>query len=325
MTVVSRLPDWFLSSRNLKVTERAAAFDVGIIQRDAVQMDIPATLNKLKTLMGDWDDLVRSEADWLRSQEARLVVSDIPAIPLQAAALARVPSVAVTSFSWDWIYSAFRDRDPFWAEVIEKFRTSYQSCPLLLRYPFSGPMESFEKVEDISLVASPGVNRKTELAAFSGADPDKPWLLFCFSHLEFESPDCLARFSDYQFITAGELNWEAPNCFSLDPKAHRFADLVASCQGVVTKPGFGILSDCAVNDKPIIYVEREGFLEYPLLVDGIKRHLRGCHTPLESLYRGDLGPALEAFSAGLPEAPEPLNPPGPEQVAHRLYDLMIRG
>ncbi len=80
-----------------------------------------------------------------------------------------------------------------------------------------------------------------------------------------------------------------------------------------------------VNDKPIIYVEREGFLEYPLLVDGIKRHLRGCHTPLESLYRGDLGPALEAFSAGLPEAPEPLNPPGPEQVAHRLYDLMIRG
>ena len=325
VTVVSRLPNWFLTSRKLEVKERVAAFDVGIVQRDAVEMDIPATLVKLRDLMADWDALVRSEAEWLNSQKARLVVSDIPAIPLQAAALAGVPSVAVTSFSWDWIYSAFRHQDPFWQEVIEKFRNGYKSCPLLLRSPFSGPMKSFERVEDIRLVARPGEDRRRELAALTGADPRKPWLLFCLSHLEFQSPNCLAEFSDYQFLTAGDLNWEAPNCFSLDPKAHRFADLVASCQAVVTKPGFGILSDCAVNNKPIIYVEREGFLEYPILVDGIKRHLRGWHTPLQSLYRGKLGPALEAFSAGLPAAPEPLQTPGPDEVAHRLYQLMIRG
>lgn len=321
ITVVSELPEWFLVSRNLKFSERKACFDVGMVQRDAVQMDIATTLTRLQRLMADWDSLVSQESKWMLESKVKLVVSDIPAIPLEAAASAGVTSAALTSFSWDWIYGAFQSQSPNWRAIIQRFQKAYQLCPLLLRYPFSGPMPFFSRTEDVPLVASPGDNKKGLFAELTGADAKKPWILFCLNSFQFQNPSCFDAFGNYQFLTAGKLNWTSPNCFSLNPKTFNFSALVASCDAVLSKPGFGVLSDCVANNKPLIYVEREDFLEYTILERGIQEHLSGVHLPLSNLVSGDLQPALDALESGLAPPKSPLQCDGAVKVAHRLHHL----
>lgn len=294
ITVVSTLPDWFIQTRLPQAAYRRASFDTGLVQKDAVLIDIESSLKQALGLLSTWDELVRQERAWLAEQAAELVISDIPALPLEAAAQLGVPAYALGNFSWDWIYSEFARLDTAWNQIVERFRTGYAAGGRLLRYPFSGPMPAFKQTLDIPLVASPGNDIRRRLAAECGADPAKTWLLFCFADLTFtpEGLKNLARYRDYQFFTTGRLNWDCANCFSLDPTGRKFADLVASVDAVVSKPGFGILSDCAANDKPLVYVERENFVEYPVLVEGIDRHLRGLHLPLQKLYNGQMEPAL---------------------------------
>ena len=127
---------------------------------------------------------------------------------------------------------------------------------------------------------------------------------------------------DYCFLTTGDLNWDAPNAYSLNPKGTIFADLVASVDAVVSKPGFGILSDCVTNNKPILYVERENFREYPVLEAALKRHLKSLHIPLKKLRDADLKSTLDALQQGLPEPQERLDFDGAERVAHRLHEFL---
>jgi hypothetical protein len=81
---------------------------------------------------------------------------------------------------------------------------------------------------------------------------------------------------------------------------------------VISKPGFGILSDCMVNRAPLIYAERENFLEYPILEAAIRKYLQHAHIPAEQLYRGDLQESLDRIG----KCPEPES--HPEQGGDRI-------
>jgi hypothetical protein len=72
---------------------------------------------------------------------------------------------------------------------------------------------------------------------------------------------------------------------------------------VISKPGFGILSDCVANQKPLIYADRRDFQEYAILEKAIQRYLKHVHIPAASLYRGDLIKSLDILWQQ-PEAPE---------------------
>jgi hypothetical protein len=96
--------------------------------------------------------------------------------------------------------------------------------------------------------------------------------------------------------------------------------VLASCDAVVSKPGYGILSDCVANAKPIVYAEREDFIEYPLLERELKRYLRNVHIPAADLYAGQLGPALAA-SESAPAPQETLRAGGAEKAADILMGM----
>ena len=48
----------------------------------------------------------------------------------------------------------------------------------------------------------------------------------------------------------------------------RYEDLVAACDVVATKPGYGIIAECVANRTAILYTSRGRFVEYDVLVAG---------------------------------------------------------
>lgn len=329
VTVTTDLPESFLrnrvSSENLVV--RPGAFDVGMVQKDSIRVDVEATLRAALELAEERPALIDFEAERLRGEGADLVVADIPAIPLEAAAEAGIPAVAVGNFSWDWIYAPFGARDPRWRPVIRQFEEGYRKAKLLLKLPFSPAMSVFAKHVDVPLLAKPGRNRRKELAVLTGADAGKRWVLLSFTTLDWGEAALreVEKLDPFEFFTVKPLDWPGRrNVHSIDRMRMGFADVLASSDVVVTKPGYGILSDCVANAKPIAYAEREDFIEYPLLEKELKRFLKNVHVPAADLYAGRLGPALAEIEAA-PAPKETLPAEGAEMAAKILMDLAGHG
>ena len=54
----------------------------------------------------------------------------------------------------------------------------------------------------------------------------------------------------------------------------RYEDLVRAADVVVTKPGYGIISEAIANDAALLYTSRGHFVEYDVLVREMPRYLR---------------------------------------------------
>ena len=325
VTVTTDLPADFLRSRvrseNLVV--RPGAFDVGMVQQDSIRVDVGATLARALELAEDRPRLADYEAEMLRGEGADLVVADIPSIPLEAAAAAGIPAVAVGNFSWDWIYSPFVARDPRWSRVVRMFAEGYRQARVLLKLPFSPAMSDFPKQVAVPLLARPGRDRRAEIARLTGADPGRRWVLLSFTSLDWN--DAARReveaLHGHEFFTVRPLAWAGcRNIHAVAREQVSFSDVLASCEAVVSKPGFGILSECVVNRKPFIYADREDFIEYPLLERELKRYLKNVHLPAAELYAGRLGAALAAVETA-PDPRETLPGGGAEKAARLLMDL----
>jgi L-arabinokinase len=323
--IVSGLPSSFLGKQldTGRNPIRAESFDIGMIQIDSIRVDVPSTLGKIKQLYSKRKERVEQEAAYLKKHGIGLIVVDIPALPIEAAAVAGIPRIAVGNFAWDWIYSEFLPQDPGWLPIIDALREEYAKTDLLLRLPFCDKMNAFPCTEDIPLVASPGKSRRTEIAGLTRCDPAKKWVLLSFATLEWneEALRRVASIHEYEFFTVRPLQWQKSSIHALDPKQIPFSDVLASMDAVISKPGFGILSDCVANGKPLIYADRSNFLEYQVLVTAIKRYIKHVHIPSSELYRGDLSESLDRIWKS-PEPPEVLPLGGGRIAAHRIARLL---
>ena len=61
---------------------------------------------------------------------------------------------------------------------------------------------------------------------------------------------------------------------------------------MVTKPGYGIISECIANDTALLYTSRGDFREYPVLVKEMPKYLRCCVHRSRRFVLGELGAAL---------------------------------
>ncbi len=328
IVVTTELPEAFIRNRvdgpGLRI--RRAAFDVGMVQLDSIRVDVEATLRRVEALHRDHDARVQREAEALRGMGVAAVVADIPGIPIAAAHALGLPALAVSNFSWDWIYSAFADRDPAWRRHIELFQQDYGKADLLLRLPFSDAMTAFPRQEQLAVLARPAASRRSEIARHYRIDPARPWALLSFTTLELGDA-ALARIRamrGYELLTVRPLEWEGRPFHAVDRERFSFAEVLASADVVVTKPGYGIVSECVVNRKPMVWADRTDFLEAPILEASIRRHLRQAHIPAGELYAGNLAPYLDAALADRSE-PEPCPQGGADKAARRIlsyYDAV---
>ncbi|MCB9463905.1 MAG: hypothetical protein H6682_09500 [Candidatus Eisenbacteria bacterium] len=325
--VVSGLPASFLEARLGSDTDlRHESFDVGMAQLDSVRIDPDASLLAVERLLASWDARVESEARALEAAQADVVVCDIPGIPIEAARARGIPAVAVGNFGWDWIYEPYAQADSRWRPAVNRFAGAYAQCDLLLRLPFAEPMTAFPKREDMPLSGQPGSDRRLEIASMTGADPTMRWVLLSFTSLEWDDAalDRAGAVPRTEYFTVLPLAWGQPHFHAVDPQSVPFRDVLASCDLVVSKPGYGIVSECIVNQTPLVHAVRTGFPEYPILVDAIERYLRHALLSETDLYEGRLGPALDRVEA----APEPRERPhlgGADAVADRILGIARAG
>jgi len=325
ITVITDLPVPFLKNRlqSFDVGFRRGSFDAGMAQLDSIRVDLDATFHKVKDLYARHHALLDAEKNFLQEGEFDMVVADIPAIPIEAAAAVDLPRVAIGNFAWDWIYEEFAERDSRWLPFVDQFSKGYAKADLLLRLPFAEEMRAFPRKIDIPLLASPGHERRREISEMTGASSEKRWVLLSFTTLDWDDAALrkVEQLTDYEFFTVQPLEWRRGNIHPVNREQISFSDVLASVDAVISKPGFGLLSECVVNRKPILYADRVNFREYAVLEREMPKYLKCAHLDTKKLYRGELANGLESvFRASDP--PETLASGGAEIAARHILSFL---
>jgi L-arabinokinase len=302
---------------------RRVECDVGLVQKDALTIDEGGTAEALRAFMAGWDGLVATEADFLRASGARLVLGDIPPLAFAAASAAGVPSIALGNFSWDWIYRHFGARQPALADAARHAAEAYARADLLMRLPFAGDLSVFRRIEDVPLVARRPTLGKPEARRRLGLD-ERPVVLLSFGGVGMPGldPAAYGRMSEYLFLLTGRAgDGSASNLRRLETRdlaalGLDYPDLVGAADVVVSKPGYGIVTDCIGARTRLVYTDRGDFPEYPILVSEMPRWLPVAFASNQEVREGDLTAALERALA-LP-FPEPAAMDGARVAAEKL-------
>ncbi len=303
--------------------------DLGLVQAGALAIDEAATAARWRAFAAGLPRRVAEEVAWLKASHARAVLSDIPPLAFEAAAEAGLPGVGLANFSWDWIYRHLSQRQPALAEAAESAAASYRRARLLLQLPFAGDLGAFPHREEIPLVARrPNRSREEVRSALDlGAGPV---VLLSFGGLGLPGFDwgVLARLEGFRFLVVdgpetGPSNLTAVSGERLDALGLGYADLVGGADVVVTKPGYGIVSDAIAARTRVVYTERGDFPEYEVLVEGMARNLPCIHVSNEDLRAGKLRSALQDVLA-LPFPPPP-DLSGAAVAARRVLEVAAGG
>ena len=326
ITIVSSAPEiLFRKAISGGFIHRFVECDAGLVQKDALTIDEAQSAERCKAFDDGFAELVDHEWRWLRHSGAKVVLGDIPPLAFQVAHEAGIPAIGLANFSWDWIYRHFARRQPALREAAKRATASYQRATLLLRLPFAGELSAFPQMQDIPLVArKPRVARADARRVLGLHSQTAVLLSFGGLGLAGFDPRVLAPLPAFRFLMTGEPVAAPPNVDwltteALDAAGLGYQDVVGAADVVVTKPGYGIVSDAIGARTPLIYTERGDFPEYPILVREMPQYLPCVHISNDELRAGHLANALrDVLGLEMPSAPDTS---GADVAARKILEI----
>jgi L-arabinokinase len=304
--------------------------DIGVIQIDSLRLDARATIEQACEFYSTLDERAEIEAGKLRTHDVALVISDAPPLASVAAALAGVPSLVVSNFTWDWIYKEYVEHIARAPELIPTMQEAYGHAGAAWRLPMHGGFETFRTIVDVPFVARHARHGREETRTRLGLTADRRVALLSFGgygirDLDLSALDCL---DTWDVVVTGSIPPDTMARrlhFIYEPDIYdrglRYEDLVHAADAVVTKPGYGIISECIANETAIVYTSRGRFAEYDVLVREMPRYLRSIYIPQECLLGGRWRAALDA-AANAPAPPEHPRTDGAQVIAEMIADTL---
>lgn len=287
------VPEWLFQSEVTRPFRYIRAeFDCGCMQKDSFWCLERETLDRYRDISRRNREGLADEVAFLRRENVTCVVSDIPSFPLYAAAEAGIPGLAITNFTWHEIYGPFV-RTAEDSALVDTIAAEYSRATLALILPLDTANASrvFPTFEHIPLVTRRGHSIRERIEGRVGRGRRIALMYFGLWGLTLDW-SALQGLSDWVFLTF-DFPSTVPNVVTLDRTEWPVADVAASVDAVVTKPGYGTVSECIANDIPLVYVPRPNFAECGALIAGMQPWGGGFPLTIEQFERADWVGALE--------------------------------
>jgi hypothetical protein len=320
--LVTTAPRWLLESYIPgNFIHRPRAYDVGVLQQDSINMDKPATLEKLKEIQAKQRSIIFGEANFIRQNRVTLVLADIPPLAAAIAKAAEVPCWMMSNFGWDFIYRAWGGE---FIEIADWIADCFKQCDRLFRLPFHEPMSAFPTITDVGLTGgSPHYPVADLRAKFNLTTSVEQTVLLTFGGLGLDQIPYhnLERFPDWQFITFDRNAPDLPNLLKISDSHYRPVDFMTLCSRIVSKPGYGTFSEACRLNIPIVSVTRDDFAESQVLLAGIQDH--AYHQILQpgDFFQSDWEFLHQPMQS--PRKSEPIAKDGNEAIAQAVLNQAI--
>lgn len=320
-------PRWFIES-NLSpehYTYHLQQNDIGVLQRDSLHLLPEETLRSFAAFYSGKELFVAQEAEWIKRQEIELIVADIPPLAFPVAKKAKIPGVGIANFSWDWIYEPFTNDFPQYRYLIDQIREAYSLCDRLYRLPFHGDLSIFPHIIDSPLITRTSKTERLKTRQVLGLPTEKKLILCSFGGIGIDRPISFSR-SSYELFYTTEKVKPTPNTWAIAPEKMKeasisYADLVATADMILTKLGYGIVSEAIANKTPLLYANISAFREQSVLQREISDWIPALPVSRDSLFAGGWEETAERLlKMDFSHSPRPLD--GAEKIAGDLVRLL---
>lgn len=336
VSIKSSAPAWLFSrtlrARDVQVVSEAC--DTGIVQRDSLHLDEAASIERAVAFHANIGQRAAAEAAWLRRVGASLVVADAPPLACLAAAGAGVPAFVVGNFTWDWIYAGYADQ-PGAAALADLLGRAYTTATAAWRLPMAGGFATIDRIVDVPFVARHARHTGAEVRRAFDLPDDRPLVLLSFGGygLGTLAPASL-ELGPFVVVTLRGQEGEPSlphrqTIRTLDEdelyaRGFRYEDLVGAVDIVLTKPGYGIVSECIANRTAIAYTSRGRFIEYERLVEAMPRWVPVEFISHDDLFAGRWSHAFQRLLSRSMPQPRP-RCDGAEVIVDLLLERLAEG
>jgi hypothetical protein len=276
--IFTAVPRWFFDdSLTAPFTYHELLTDIGLVQTNSLQEDVPGTLAQLNKFLPFERGLLTQLADHL-APNCRLVLCDIAPMGIAVANQLDVPSLLVENFTWDWIYEGYPDFAEALQPHINYLRQLFNSATYHVQtHPICAP--------GLVQLTVPPVSRKIRTQADAvkhrlGIEVGQKMVMLTMggNRWDYAALDQLGRFKDIVFVIAGsnaELSHGPANLIGLPANAGDFyhPDLINAADAVIGKVGYSTLAEVYQAGAPFGYVSRAQFRESPYLAGYIEANM----------------------------------------------------
>ncbi len=297
--------------------------DIGLIQKDGLREDIPATIKVLQDFLPF--DPVFLDGLAHKIQGCKLVLCDISALGIAVAQIAGIPSVLIENFTWDWIYRAYLHDNPGLSFAIEYLGAQYRRVGTHIRcQPSCGTVRGDFECSPISRRIHTGrIKVRKQLRC-----ENKPLVLISMGGTDVELPfiEQLINSTEAFFILTGQKTTHRlkDNVLLLERESDFYhPDLINSAELVICKSGYSTLAECSQAAVSVVTVGRTHFAESKILEIYSRTKLKGQTLGQEEFLSGSWIKNLKNLC--LPprqKAKKALN--GSSEVAHYLQKLLAK-
>ena len=257
-----------LPQRNVKVIQTKN--DVGVIfEENSVTVDRERTEKMLDGWLSSWDNYIQNEKRFCETHGIDLILSDIVPQPFIVADELGIPGIAVSNFTWHYIfYNLFGD-----IPATERIKEAYQCADMALVLPFNEVMDIFRKKKEINLVSREITVDGRDMRRRCGISDDE-LLVYVGVGKSFD-PSFMRSMKpieveNVKFLISSDAELPFGNVIRIPTNEMETQNYIAACDLVVSKTGYGMVSEAVRGRIPMLLLKRDGFKEDELIGDKVE-------------------------------------------------------
>ena len=284
--LLTAVPEWFFKSAHIQFDYHYLDCDPGLKQTNPFDVDLQGSAYALNRLLPFDQIQIKTIAKRLNERRCRLILCDVAVFGIAVAKIARLPSVLVENFTWDWIYHALSPRLPILGHYADILAPLIPQADLHIQtQPVCSPDSRALTVPPVSRV--PRTERQTTRERL-GIDAKKYLIFITLGGVAHDHPylqHLIDQPGPYYFLVAGaeSANRIAHNVHILPAQSTYFhPDLVHSADLVIGKAGYSTLSEVFHAGTRFAYFCRQNNPEMAALVTFLNPTVPGVELDMKT-------------------------------------------
>jgi hypothetical protein len=247
--------------------------DIGVVYKykeNGVSPDKEETERQLDAWVNSWENFIIEECEFCKANGIDLILSDITPQPFLIGESLKIPSIAISNFTWHYIFHNLLGK----TESVSRLEEAYQAADAAIVLPFNEEMSLFKRRIEVPLVSREITRDRQYLRREHGILDDE--LLIYLGVGKSLSPSMLGNLrgidhSGARFLTSGNSALPLENAIKIPTDDTETQDYLAMSDLVVSKTGYSTASESIRGNVPMLLFRREGYEEDKLVAGGIEK------------------------------------------------------
>ena len=302
LTLRSGLPDALLQQHIAGAfTQIEQASDFGMCMHNAVDVDVPGSIQRYQDFHAQWDAHLSAYAQQIEQLQPDLLLANVSYLALAAAQQAQVPAMAMCSLNWSDIFFPYVVGNQDLLEIRQQMLAAYNSASAFLRLTPGMAMPNIQHLVDIGPIARCGKRDPKKLKSSLGLEPTGKLVLVAMGGIPMPLPSAWPELPGVRWIVPAATALPRADMVHLESTAMCFSDVLASCDCVCTKSGYGTFVEAALSATPVLYLERPDWPEESSLLAWLQQHNRAQGMQRQEFEQGLFGNKLLALLQSAPK------------------------